>query len=110
MSTTRHTQPLSARLLRAFSLVVLLIGIGFAVWAGVQWLQTARWQPLTVNGALATWPTTREWIAHPRSWLGLHRVVAWFVRVPVFVIVTLLGGALLLISAEEPVDWAKRAK
>ena len=92
-------------LLRAVSLAIFLVGVGFALWAAIQWLQTAKWQPLTVNGALASWPPTREWLAHPRSWLGLHRVLAWLLRVPVFVIGLLLGGVLLLSTA--PRDQTK---
>jgi hypothetical protein len=83
---------------------VVLVGIGFAVYAGVQWLQTARWQPLTVSGALASWPTTREWIAQPDSWLGLHRLVTWILRVPVFGIVTLVGVALVMLSGRARLD------
>jgi hypothetical protein len=99
MTSLQHARRWSAILFRAFSLAVFLAGIGFAGHAGVQWLQTAHWQPLTINGTLASWPTTREWIAHPHSWLGLHRVVEWVLRVPLFLIVTLLGAALLIISA-----------
>jgi hypothetical protein len=104
MNRLQHAKRLSAIVLRAFSIGVLLAGIAFAAYAGVQWLQTARWQPLTVNGALASWPVTREWIAHPQSWLGLHRVVIWFLRVPVFVVVTLLGLAMVFITNPPPVD------
>ena len=85
--------------IRALSLAVFVIGIGLAAYAGVQWMQTAHWQPLTVEGALSSWPTTRTWVAHPRSWLGLHKVVARTLHVPVFVIVALVGGSVLFISA-----------
>jgi hypothetical protein len=87
-----------AVLWRAFSLAVFLSGMGLAAYAGVQWLQTAHWQPLTLNGVLTGWPATRDWVAHPRAWLGLHRVVTWLQRVPVFVIVMVLGGVLLAVS------------
>jgi hypothetical protein len=97
----------SAVLARAVSLAVLLVGIGFAAYAGVQWLQTAHWQPLTVNGALASSPGTREWIGHPRSWLGLHRVVSWFLRVPIFLLVTALGIALVMLTAPVPAENAE---
>jgi hypothetical protein len=89
---------LAAILLRVFSLAVFSAGIGLAGYAGVQWLQTAHWQPLTINGILDIWPTTHSWIAHPHSWLGLNRVVVWTRRVPVFLIVAPLGAALLVIS------------
>ena len=98
MKRFQRARRLSGVLIRAFSFAVFLAGIGLAVYAGVQWLQTAHWQPLTVDGALASWPATRDWIAHPRSWLGLHRVVDWVVRVPVFLIVMVLGAAMHFIS------------
>jgi hypothetical protein len=94
-----RARQLCARLWRALSVAVFLLGLGFAAYAGVQWLETAHWQPLTIDGALASWPTTRDWIAHPHSWLGLHRIVVRMVHVPVFLVVTLLGGALLLIGS-----------
>jgi hypothetical protein len=85
-------------LVRAFSFAVFLAGMVLAAYAVVQWLQIGHWQPLTINGALASWTMTRNWLAHPYSWLGLHRVVVWTLRVPVFLIVTMLGAALLIVS------------
>jgi hypothetical protein len=98
MRGLQHARRLSAILVRAFSLAVFLAGMVLAAYAVVQWLQTAHWQPLTINGALASWSTTRNWLAHPSSWLGLHRVVVWAMRTPIFLIVTLLGVALLTVS------------
>src|ERR1044071_3066934 len=66
-----------ATLFGAFSLAVFAMGIGLAVYAGIQWLQTARWQPLTLSGLLTSWPGTRDWVDHPRTWLGLHRIFMW---------------------------------
>jgi hypothetical protein len=85
-------------MLRVFSFAVLMTGVGFAAYDGVQWLQTAQWQPVTINGVLAGWPAARSWIAHPHAWLGLHRVVVWTLRLPVFLVVTLLGVALLIMT------------
>lgn len=93
-----RTRRAGAILAYLVSLAVLLTGIGFAGYAALEWLRTARWQPLTINGVLAGWPETREWVAHPRSWLGLHRVVTWILRVPVFVMAMLVGGLLLALS------------
>jgi len=94
----QYVRRLFAIAFRAFSLFVFLTGIGFAAYAGVQWLQTAHWQPLTVNGALNSSPTSRDWVAHPRAWIGLHRVIMWVRNVPVYLIVTLVGAALLVVS------------
>ena len=98
MNRLHQARRLSAVLLRGCSLAWFAAGILFALYACVQWLQTAHWQPLTVNGALDAWPTTREWIAHPRSWLGLHRVVTWTLRIPIFLLAALVGIVLLVIS------------
>ena len=102
-----RSRRLIATLVGAFSLAVLLTGIGLAGYAGVRWLQTAHWQPLTVNGLLTAWPTTHDWVAHPRAWVGLHRVIMWVRNVPVFVIVTLLGGVLVAVSPPltRPTTW-----
>ena len=101
MKGLQQWRRLSAILIRAVSLAVFVAGIGMAAYAGVQWMQTAHWQPLTVDGALARWPTTRTWLAHPNSWYGLHRIVVWTLRVPVFLIVTLLGTAMLIVTAAD---------
>jgi hypothetical protein len=102
-----HMRRSGAVLWRAFSVAVFMTGIGLAGYACVQWLQTAHWQPLTVNGMFTSWPMTRNWIAHPQSWLGLHRVVTWALRVPMFIIVMVLGVAMLVLGpplTREPTD------
>ena len=86
---------------RTFALLVLLAGFGFTVTAAIGWLQTAHWNPLTVGEGLSSLPTVREWIAHPKSWIGLHRIVSWVLRVPVYLLITLVGVALTVMSAPE---------
>lgn len=95
MQRARHWTAVGFRLL---SVAVLLVGLGLLVYAGIQWLQTARWHPLTVSGALEVWPTTRAWVAHPQSWQGLHRVVTYILRVPLYLIVTGMGLVMLIFS------------
>ena len=85
--------------IRAIGFAVFLAGAGLVVLAAVQWLQTAHWAPMTVNGLLDHWPSTRNWVAHPRSWQGLHRIVGWTLRIPVFLIVTLIGAAIFLVAS-----------
>jgi hypothetical protein len=88
---------------RTFALFVLLVGLAFTLIAAVGWLQTAHWKPLTVGEALSSTPALREWIAHPRSWIGLHRIVSWIVRVPIFLLLTVMGIGLSVMSApKEP--------
>ena len=96
MQELRRSRRLIATLFGVFSVAVFLTGIGLAVYACVQWLQTAHWQPLTVNDLLTRW--AREWVVHPRTWLGLHRIIMWVRSVPVFVVVTLLGGVLIVLA------------
>ena len=88
---------------RTFALLVLLVGLGFTVAAVIGWLQTAHWKPLTIGEGLSSVPALREWIAHPRSWIGLHRIVSWIVRVPLFLLLTVIGAGLAVMSApKEP--------
>jgi hypothetical protein len=97
MSRLPQVQRASSLVFRALSWAVFLIGLGLAAYAGVQWLQTAHWQPLTVDRALTGWSATHDWMAHPHSWYGLHEIIAWVLHVPLFVIVTLVGGAMIII-------------
>jgi hypothetical protein len=84
---------------RTGALLILITGLAFAALAAIGWLQTAQWKPATVGEVLSGWFGLREWIARPRAWLGLHRIVSWIVRVPVFLLLTILGVALAAISA-----------
>jgi ABC-type cobalamin transport system permease subunit len=77
------------------------MGLGFTVVAAVGWLQTAHWKPLTVGEGLSSLPAVREWIAHPKSWIGLHRIVSWALRVPAYLLFTLVGVGLTVMSAPE---------
>jgi hypothetical protein len=86
----------AAAVIRAFGLAVFVSGIALVLLAVLHWLQTARWQPITVRGVLDYWPNTREWAAHPRAWQGLYLIVKWFLPVPLFIIVILLGAAIFL--------------
>jgi hypothetical protein len=85
---------------RTFALMILLMGLGFTLLAVVGWLQTAQWKPTTVSEVLSSFGL-REWVAHPRSWLGLHRVVSRGLRVPVFLLLTLIGIGMAVISAPQ---------
>jgi hypothetical protein len=84
---------------RTFALMVLVVGLAFTALAAIGWLQTAHWKPLTVGEALSTLPAVREWLAHPRSWIGLHRIVSWLLRVPLFLLLTVIGVGLAAMSA-----------
>jgi hypothetical protein len=99
MSGLERARVWSVAAVRVIGFAVFLAGIGLIGLAAVRWLQTAHWGPLTVNGVLDHWPATRSWVAHPRSWQGLHRIVSWTLRVPVFIIVTLVGAAIFLIAS-----------
>ena len=99
IKVVQHARRVMKTLVRVAGLAVFLAGVGFVAYAGVQWLQTAQWHPLTVGGTLDSWLTTRNWIAHPQSWRGLHRIVVWAIRVPVYAIGMVFGAVILLITA-----------
>ena len=99
INVAQHAKRWMKALVRVAGFAVFLAGAGLVAYACVQWLQTAQWHPLTVGGALDSWLTTRNWIAHPQSWRGLHRIVVWTVRVPMYAIGMVFGAALLLITA-----------
>ena len=93
IKVVEHAKRWMRMLASVAGLAVFLAGAGLVAYAGVQLLQTAQWHPLTVGGALDSWPTTRHWIAHPLSWRGLHRIVVWTIRVPVYAIGMVFGAA-----------------
>jgi ABC-type cobalamin transport system permease subunit len=95
----QHARRWIKTLVRVAGLAVFLAGAGLVAYAGVQWLQTEQWHPFTIGSTLASWPATRNWIAHPQSWRGLHRLVVWAVRVPLYAIGLVFGAALLFITA-----------
>jgi len=99
MSVWQNVRGFALALWRTGALLILVTGLLFTVLAAIGWLQTAHWKPITVAEALASWFGLREWIAHPRTWLGLHRIVSWILRVPVFLLLTILGVGLAAISA-----------
>ena len=62
---------------------IVLTGI---VWFGfetVRWLKLGVWSPYTTSHFVRA-VLDNEWLANPRSWIGFHRLVAWFAEcVPV---------------------------
>jgi hypothetical protein len=96
-----RVRKVAAAVARALGLAMFVIGLVLVVLAALHWLQTARWQPITVRGALDYRPATREWVAHPRSWQGLYLIVKWTLPVPLFIIGILLGAAIFLAASPE---------
>jgi hypothetical protein len=86
---------------RTFALLILIGGLAFTLIAAVGWLQTAHWTPMTVGEGLSRVPALREWVIHPRSWLGLHRIISWLLRVPLFLLLSVIGAGLAIMSAPE---------
>ena len=41
----------------------------------------------------------KAWVAHPRSWYGLHRFTVWILRIPLFASVAFSGFLILLATA-----------
>lgn len=63
--------------------VAILGGIIGAVFEFARWLQSGKWDPVTI------WPLARmvidsDWLSAPTSWLGLHKIVVWCLDLPLF--------------------------
>jgi hypothetical protein len=88
----------SARLL---GLVMFVAGIMLACYVGLRWLQTGRVEATLIEDVvLAKLPDDAQaWVAHPRSWYGLHRFALWILRIPLFASVAFSGFLILLATA-----------
>jgi hypothetical protein len=89
------------------SRIVVAVGLVKLVLAGVAWLQTGTWKPQTGVAALQElgFPQARlnAWLAAPRSWIGLHKIAAVFLRWPAFLLY-LVAGFFLALAAWPVID------
>jgi len=81
-------------------MVLFLTGIAMGCYAGLRWLQTGHGDPTLIEDVIvANLPDPAQaWIVRPRSWLGLHRVVVWGLRIPLYASVA-FGGFLILLAS-----------
>ena len=89
------------RTARLLGLVTFLAGVILGCYVGLHWLQTGRLEAtLLEDVVLARLPDdAQSWVAHPRSWFGLHRFAMWILRIPLFASVAFGGFLILLASA-----------
>ena len=70
------------------NLAVLSFLIAVAIWAyqSFVWLQTGLWPEYPLY-KLVFWifgtSLAGTWLLEPRSWIGAHRVVTWFLFIPI---------------------------
>lgn len=56
--------------------------IGWLMWESVRWLQSGVWEPYRTSFLAPLFD--QQWLLSPQSWLGLHKLVIWFLKLPVF--------------------------
>lgn len=87
--------------------IVVAVGLAKLAFAGVLWLQTGTWKPQTGVAALQelgfSQATVNAWLVAPRSWIGLHKIAAVFLRWPAFLLY-LFAGFFLVIAAWPVLD------
>lgn len=86
---------------RLLGLMMFMTGVVLGCYAALHWFQTGRVDAALIEDVVvAKLPNaTRAWIAHPRSWLGLHRLALWVLRIPLFASVGFSGFLILLGTA-----------
>jgi hypothetical protein len=96
----RRNAGLFARILRLIGTILFVAGVLLGAYAAFEWLKTGHTDAVLVEDVLlARLPELiRSWIAHPRSWHGLHRVAMWLLRIPVFATIG-FGGFLILLAS-----------
>jgi hypothetical protein len=95
--------------------ILFATGIVKLAQTGVFWLRTATWKPQTGVAALSelgfAQAKVNSWLVAPRSWIGLHKIAAVFLRWPAFLLYFLAAG-LAAVAALPLVDrlesrWAR---
>ena len=73
--------------------VLAMSGFGLFAIQCLRWLRTGQW-----GSGPSTWWVTRylsndqqHWLAAPDLWLGLHKIVVWFLDLPLWITLTVLG-------------------
>jgi hypothetical protein len=81
-------------------MTMFLAGLALGCYAGLRWLQVGNFDVMLMNDVVAEHLPERAqtWIIRPRSWFGLHRLVVWVLRIPIFAAAAFVGFLLLLAS------------
>ncbi len=96
---------------RLLGLAMFVTGILMGCYVGWQWLQTGRFDATLIEDVVVAKLTDRAqaWIAQPRAWYGLYRLVVWLLRIPLFASVAFGGFLILLATATRAGNSGKRA-
>ena len=82
--------------------ILFAVGTVKLLQTAVGWLRTAAWKPQTGVAALSelgfSQPAVNAWMAAPRSWIGLHKIAAVFLRWPAFLLYFIAAFLLALAS------------
>ena len=97
----RNKAGIVVRSARLLGIAMFVTGIILGCYVGLHWLQTGRVEARLIEDAVvAKLPdAVQVWIAHPRSWYGLHRFIVWVLRIPLFASVAFSGFLILLATA-----------
>ena len=89
-----------SRIARLIGMAMFLTGLAMGCYVGLRWLQTGLGDATLIQDVVVEKlpDPAQAWIVRPRSWYGLHRVVVWVLRIPLFASVAFSGFLILLAS------------
>ncbi len=64
------------------SFLLSLVGVGFLIADCLFWLESGTWRAKETDLLFKWLPELKAWVATPDSWLGLHTVVAFILKLP----------------------------
>jgi len=75
-----------------------MVSVGILGWQIVTWLKTGAWPAMPIGDYLIPLlsDSARAWIAQPEAWQGLHRLVVFFLGVPLPASTFMVGIGLAL--------------
>lgn len=78
------------------ALAAFLMSVGILGWQVLTWLKTGVWPAMPTGDYLVPLLShqARAWIAHPDSWLGVHRIVVGFLGLSLWFSVMVVGAGL----------------
>lgn len=78
----------------------MLAGPGLLAFQAFVWLKTGNWMPLPLSELLQYLPDNIapimrpfvRWLSSPHDWIGVHRLVAWILDLPLSAAAMIIGG------------------
>ncbi len=86
-------------ILIALAQVLVLVGFVSLVYSAMRWMRTGEWETVS-TWPIAHWFYRGDWLDAPQSWLGIHKLVAGFLRWPLFGSTWTLGLVLLWVASK----------